>query len=74
MMPLAGVEVQAWSGPEAYTVSDSEGEFAFTGHFVGSDVFAALKDGYVTQRRTVDAGLDFVLEPLATTTQPAGQR
>jgi hypothetical protein len=61
--PLAGVLVQAWSGPEAYATSDANGDFAISGPAIGSHIFHASKEGYVGQSRSLDSGLTFVLEP-----------
>ena len=62
--PLAGALIQAWSGPEAYATSDANGQFSIHGPEIGSHLFHASREGYVSQLRSLDSGLTFVLEPL----------
>jgi hypothetical protein len=66
MKPLAGVEVQAWSGPEVYVMSDESGEFSIPAAYDSADVFYAMKEGYAGQSRTLASGLNFVLETTVT--------
>lgn len=61
--PLAGVWIQAYSGPEAYVTSDEKGAFAIEGSYAPADVFHASKAGYLSAIRSVESGLAFVLVP-----------
>jgi hypothetical protein len=68
--PVAGAQIGAWSGPEAYATSDASGDFTITccnlSSFVATDIFSATKVGYETATRTLGAGLNFVLAAVGT--------
>jgi protocatechuate 3,4-dioxygenase beta subunit len=77
--PLAGVYVDSWTGPEGGALSDSNGEFVIVLHgtfladpFVGTDKFHASKAGYVSEIRTLESGLNFVLRPASALAKDKG--
>ena len=78
--PLEGVFVQAYGGPEGYATSDSNGEFTMTDVgplslvWVGTDTFHASKPGYVSETRTLESGLNFVLRPVEDQAMGASRR